>query len=117
MQRVLAPRALQSTLMKFLDERFMPTQDSEKNIYAGQLTPITDRRLDNASTTEFYAVVGPVGGQDLFKYGHLAGYGTDGYELRVEMDPEDDAMHHRARTTFGTTGVTDWRRVVRSSGV
>jgi phage major head subunit gpT-like protein len=110
---LVVPASLETTGQQLLASTIYPTSITEANPFTGQLTLVTDPRLDAASATAWYLFASP----DLapvLEYSYLEG--QEGPMVDFRQGFEVDGVEWRCRLDFGC-GVLDHRGAHRADGV
>lgn len=109
---LIVPKAKETIAKQFVSTNLMAAQSSNVNPFAGQLSVITDPRLDVASAVSWY-LAAPVAQVDIIELGFLAG--QDGPMVESQIGFKVDGIEVKCRHDVAAK-VIDWRGLYRNPG-
>ena len=109
---LLVPPELEEAALKVTNAAIVAARGSDVNVVGPTLTPITEPRLHDGSSTAWYGAADP-STVDTIEYAYLEGH--EGVFTETKHGFEVDGLQVKCRHVFGAKAI-DWRGLYKNDG-
>lgn len=109
---LVVPPSLEEAALKITSANFVASKGVDQNVFGPSLIPISEPRLEDASTTAWFASAEP-NTIDTIEYAYLEGH--DGVFTETRNGFEVDGLAVKCRHVFGAKAI-DWRGLFKNAG-
>ncbi len=109
---LLVPPELEEAALKVTNAAIVAARGSDVNVVGPTLTPITEPRLHDGSSTAWYGAADP-STVDTIEYAYLEGH--EGVFTETKHGFEVDGLQVKCRHVFGAKAI-DWRGLYKNAG-
>ncbi|WP_298580566.1 ClpP-like prohead protease/major capsid protein fusion protein [uncultured Luteimonas sp.] len=109
---LLVPPGLEEAALKVTNAAIVAARGSDVNVVGPTLTPITEPRLHDGSSTAWYGAADP-SRVDTIEYAYLEGH--EGVFTETRQGFEVDGVQVKCRHVFGAKAI-DWRGLFKNAG-
>lgn len=109
---LVVPPSLEEVALKVTSANFVATKGTDLNVFGPSLIPISEPRLEDASSTAWFGVSEP-SAIDTIEYAYLEGY--EGVFTETRQGFHVDGVEIKCRHVFGAKAI-DWRGLFKNAG-
>lgn len=109
---LIVPPSLEEVALKVTSANFVASKGQDLNVFGPSLSPISEPRLEDASSTAWFAAAEP-NTIDTIEYAYLEGH--EGVFTETQNGFEVDGLKVKCRHVFGAKAI-DWRGLFKNAG-
>lgn len=109
---LVVPPSLEEVALKVTSANFVASKGQDLNVFGPSLSPISEPRLEDASSTAWFAAAEPTT-IDTIEYAYLEGH--EGVFTETQNGFEVDGLKVKCRHVFGAKAI-DWRGLFKNAG-
>ncbi len=109
---LLVPPSLEKAALQITGTNFQPSRAADTNVFGSSLVPISEPRLEDASSTAYFLAAEP-NTVDTIEYAYLEG--NEGVFTETSNGFEVDGLKVKCRHVFGAKAI-DWRGLFKNAG-
>ncbi len=109
---LVVPPSLEETALKITSANFVASRGVDQNVFGPSLIPISEPRLEDASTTAWFGAAEPTT-IDTIEYAYLEGH--EGVFTETREGFHVDGVEVKCRHVFGAKAI-DWRGLFKNAG-
>lgn len=109
---LIVPPSLEEVALKVTSANFVASKGQDLNVFGPSLSPISEPRLEDASSTAWFGAAEP-NTIDTIEYAYLEGH--EGVFTETQNGFEVDGIKVKCRHVFGAKAI-DWRGLFKNAG-